>query len=80
MLATFQRGEKQVPSWVGPVLPEAIANQQEIADVFYQAGVLTKPVHAKSTYSSQLNTALATAETSYRQKYTAWFVTPAWAT
>lgn len=79
VLATFQRGEKQVPSWVGPVLPEAIANQQEIADVFYQAGVLTKPVQAKSTYSSQLNAALTTAEASYRQKYTAWFVTPAWA-
>jgi sulfonate transport system substrate-binding protein len=79
VLATFKRGEKQVSSWVGPVLPEAIANQQDVADVFYQYGVLTKKVDAKATYSTELDAALAAAETSYQQKYVSWFTTPTWA-
>jgi hypothetical protein len=61
------------------VLPEAIANQQDVADVFYSAGVLTKHVDAKATYSTQLDDAIAKAEAALQVKYTSWFVAPAWA-
>jgi hypothetical protein len=67
-----------VPSWVGPVLPEAIANQQDIADVFFHAGVIAKQVDAKATYSTQLDSALAAAEATWQSKYPAWFAAPAW--
>jgi hypothetical protein len=68
-----------VPSWVGPVLPEAIANQQDIADVFYHAGVIAKQVDAKATYSTQLDAALSAAEATWQSKYPAWFAAPVWA-
>ena len=79
VLSTYERGEKAVPSWVGPVLPEAIANQQDIADVFYHAGVIAKQIDAKATYSTQLDANLAAAEASWQSKYPSWFVAPAWA-
>jgi hypothetical protein len=61
------------------VLPEAIANQQDIADVFFHSGVIAKQVDAKATYSSQLDAALAAAEATWQSKYPQWFVAPAWA-
>jgi sulfonate transport system substrate-binding protein len=80
VLSTFEKGERQVPSWVGPVLPAAIANQQDVADVFFQAGVLTKHVNARATYSTQLSSAIASDEASLKSQHTTWFITPTWAT
>ncbi len=77
-LATFQAGEKLYPSSVSPNVPESISNEQDYANTFLQAGVLTNTVDMASTFSNKLSTLIAKDEAAYKKKYAPYFVTPGW--
>jgi sulfonate transport system substrate-binding protein len=64
--ANFRLGENDTNSSVGPVAPEAIADQQEIAETFRAAGVITKDVDVAATFSDQLNDQIAAAVAKYK--------------
>jgi sulfonate transport system substrate-binding protein len=77
-LDTFQSSEKLVNSSVGPNQPEGISNEQDYANTFLKAGVISSPVNVAATYSTKLNALIAKDEAAYRKQYPSYFVTPAW--
>lgn len=71
--ANFKLAENTVNSSVGPVEPDAIADEQAIADVFRAAGVLTRDVDIASTYTDQLNAQIEAAIARYKAERAADF-------
>ena len=71
--ATFKLSENTVNSSVGPVEPAAIADQQAIADTFLAAGVLKNKVDVASTYTDQLNAAIAADIEKYKTQHPDYF-------
>jgi sulfonate transport system substrate-binding protein len=71
--ASFKASEDQVNSSDGPVVHAGIVDEQNIADTFQQAGVITQKPDVAATFSDQLNPAITLAIKQYRAKYPAWF-------
>lgn len=57
-LQTLQEGEAQRPSRITAVSEQAIRSQQDVADTFSQAGVLSAPVKAAEFWSDAFSTNL----------------------
>ncbi|WP_191761967.1 hypothetical protein [Komarekiella delphini-convector] len=52
-------GEQQRPSELLPVSDQAIASQQQVADTFFQAGVIPSQVDVKQLWDSSFNEDIA---------------------
>jgi sulfonate transport system substrate-binding protein len=72
-LTYFQASEKVAPSTVGPVEDSAIADQQKIADTFYDAGVLKQKVDVADLYSKQLGPQIAADTAKLKAAHPAYF-------
>jgi sulfonate transport system substrate-binding protein len=64
--SAFEAGEKEKATTLGPVVPQAVAAEQAISDVFFKASIIPSDVNVSQFWSTALNSQLTADEAKYQ--------------